>query len=97
MLLIYCEISLTLTWSANYIITNKVYREAGRDNKPAGINAPTNATFTIKDTKLYVPVFTLLIEDDNSLLQRLKTGFKRTFIWNKYRSDMSNQKKAISN
>ena len=55
------------------------------------INAPTNATFKIKDTKLYVPVVTLSAENDNKLLEQLKTGFKRTIKWNKYRSKMSNQ------
>ena len=28
-----------------------------------------------------------------TLLQQLKTGFKRTIKWNKYRSEMSNQTK----
>ena len=30
-------------------------------------------------------------ENDNKLLEQLKTGFRRTIIWNKCRSDMSNQ------
>ena len=54
-------------------------------------NNPTNATFKIKDTKLYVPVVTLSAKNDNRLLEQLKTGFKRTIKWNKYRSEMSNQ------
>ena len=49
-----------------------------------------DATFKIKDTKLYVPVVTLSAENDK-LLEQLKTGFKRTVKWNKYRSHMSNQ------
>ena len=57
------------------------------------INAPTNATFQIKDTKLYVPVVTLSTENDKKLLEQLKTGFKRTIKWNKYRSEMTNQTK----
>ena len=36
------------------------------------------ATFKIRDTKSYVPVVTLSTQDDNKLLQQLKTGFKRT-------------------
>ena len=48
----------------------------------------------IKDTQLYVPVVTLLVPDDNKLLEQLKTGFKRTIKWNKYRSEMSNQDKT---
>ena len=85
--LINCEVSLTLTWSQNCVIRSK----ATRDAIVLGINNPTNATFKIKDTKLYVPVVTLSAENDNKLLGQLKTGFKRTVTWNKYRSEMSNQ------
>ena len=42
---------------------------------------------------MHVPVVTLSAEDDNKLLEQLKTGFKRTAKWNKYRSEMSNQTK----
>ena len=42
---------------------------------------------------MYVPVVTLSAENDNRLLEQLKTGFKRTIKWSKYRSEMSNQTK----
>ena len=42
---------------------------------------------------MFVPVVTLSTQDDNKLLEQLKTGFKRTIKWNKYRSEMSNQSK----
>ena len=42
---------------------------------------------------MYVPVVTLSAEDDNKRLEQLKTGFKRTIKWNKYRSEISNQAK----
>ena len=45
-----------------------------------------NATLQVTDTKLYVPVVTLSTEDDNIFLEQLKSGFKRTINWNKYRS-----------
>ena len=45
------------------------------------------------DTKLYVPVVTLSTENDKRLLEQLRTGFKRTIKWNKYRSEMTNQTK----
>ena len=38
---------------------------------------------------MYVPVVTLSKENDIKLLEQLKTGFKRTIKWNKYRSQMS--------
>ena len=93
--LINCEVSLTLTWSQNCVLTSRAYREANPDADPAvaGINNPTNATFKIKDTKLYVPVVTLSAEDYNKLLEQLKTEFKRTIGWNEYRSEMFNQNK----
>ena len=45
-----------------------------RGAEPA-INVLTNATFEITDTKLYVPVVTLLTENDKTLLEQLRTGF----------------------
>ena len=42
---------------------------------------------------MYVPVVTLSAENDNKLLEQLKTGFKGTIKWNNYRSKMSNQTK----
>ena len=40
---------------------------------------------------MYVPVVTLSTENDKRLLEQLKTGFKRTIKWNKYRSEMTDQ------
>ena len=90
--LVNCEVSLALSWSATCVIasTEKRIFVAGKSNRSY---SPTNATFRIIDTKLYVPVVTLSAEDDNKLLEQLKTGFKRTITWNKYRSEMSNQTK----
>ena len=48
--------------------------------------ANQNATFEIKDTKLYVLVVTFSTQYDYKLLQQLKSGFKRTISWNKYLS-----------
>ena len=47
--------------------------------------SPTNAIFQITGTKLYVQVVTLSTENDKRLLEKLRTGFKRTIKWNKYR------------
>ena len=43
---------------------------------------------------MYVLVVTLSTEDDNKLLERLKTSLKKAIKSNKYRSEMSNQTKA---
>ena len=90
--LVNCEVSLTLSWSETCVITSieKRILVAGQPNRGY---SPTNAKFKTKDCKLYVPVVTLSAENDNKLLEQLKTGFKRTIKWNKYRSEMSNQTK----
>ena len=89
--LIYSEVNLISAWSKNCVLTDMKTKDAERDN-PA-IVAPIGATFAITDTRMYVPVVTLSTENDNKLLEQLKTGFKRTIKWNKHRSEMSNQTK----
>ena len=97
--LINCGINLILTWSENCELTRKSTRDADPDADPAlaAIDNPTNAIFKIKDTKLYVPVATLSTENDKSFLEQLRTGFRRTIKWNKYRSEMTNQIEMVRN
>ena len=45
----------------------------------------TAATFTITDTKLYIPIVTLKTEDNTKLSKLLSEGFKRSIYWNKYK------------
>ena len=87
--LINCEVELILTWSKNCVLADMTVRAAQGDN-PA-IVAPTGLEFELTDTKLFVPVVTFSKENDTKLLEQLKTGFKRTIKWNKYRSQMSIQ------
>ena len=71
--LISCEANLILTWSTNCdIVASNV--------------ANQNATCEVADTKLYVPVVTLSIQDNAKLLQRLKSSFKKVVMWNEYSS-----------
>ena len=51
------------------------------------------ATFQISNTKRYVPVVTLLINDNIKFLQNIKQGFKRTISCKKYRSEITTQSK----
>ena len=67
------EIALILSWSANCVIV-------------ASNDANQNATFSIADTKLYVPVITLKTQYNSKLLQQLKSSFKRVINWNKHLS-----------
>ena len=74
------------------MLIDKLTRDADYDepiNKK--IDNPEDAIFQITDTKLYVPVVILSKENDIKLLEQLKSGFKRTIKWNKYRSQMTIQ------
>ena len=90
--LISCEVSLELKWGKNCVITSLEQRDIGGGNRD---NAPTGATLSINDCKLYVPEVTLSKDDEIKLLTNLKSGFKREIIWNKYRSQMTTE--AINN
>ena len=70
--LIYCEVNLDLTWSRYCVITNST----GAGKLP------------ITETKYYVPVVSLSTQDNAKLLQKLKSGLKRTINWNKYESSI---------
>ena len=67
--LINCKVELSLKWYENCILSS----------------AGTAATFTITDTKLYVPVVTLKIEDSAKLSKLLSDWFKRSIYWNEYK------------
>ena len=43
---------------------------------------------------MYVPAVNLSSKDNSNFLEQLKSGFKRTIKWNKYRSEMTNQTKT---
>ena len=67
--LINCKVESSLKWIENCILSS----------------AGTAATFTITDTKLYVPIVTLKTEDNTKLSKLLSKGFKRFIYWNKYK------------
>ena len=67
--LINCKIGFSLRWYEDCIL----------------YSSGTAATFKITDTKLYVPVVTLKIEDNTKLSKFLSEGFKRPIYWNEYK------------
>ena len=69
MLLINCKIKFLLKWYEKCVLSS----------------AGDNATFTLTDTKVYVPIFTLKTEDNTKLSKLLSEGFKRSIYWNKYK------------
>ena len=58
-----------LKWYENFILSS----------------AGTAATFTITDTKLYVPIGTLKTEDNTKLSKVLSERFKTPIYWNEYK------------
>ena len=83
------EITLILSWYKECVLVGRAFRGP----PAAAIISPTSAKFEITDCKLYVPVVTLSVENDNKLLEQLKSGFRRSIKWNKYISQMSNPNK----
>ena len=59
------EINLDINWSKKCVTV--------------ATNVPNQeATFSITDTKIYVPVVTMSTQDNPKMLEKLKSGFKRT-------------------
>ena len=56
-----------------------------------GNNDDNNIIFTIKDTKLYVPVVTLSARDNKKLSELLSKGFERSVYWNEYKTKSENK------
>ena len=73
--LINCQVEISLKWYKNCILSS----------------AETAATSAITDTKLYVPVVTLKIENNVKLSKLLSEGFKRSVYWNKYQVSLKDQ------
>ena len=84
--------SLEFKWNKTCVITSQ---QIGVNLDGGNTAAPTDATLTLNDCKLYIPVVTLSKDDEIKLLTNLKSGFTREIEWNKYRSQMSSE--AINN
>ena len=69
-----------------------VFSAANADNNNANSN---NIIFAIKDTKLYVPVVTLSVRDDQKLSNLLSKESERSVYWNEYKT--KNENKNTSN
>ena len=64
--LINCKVELKIKWTKYCILASK-----GNNNTNAN---PDNIFFTIKSTKLYVPVVTLSVKDNKKLSTLLSKG-----------------------
>ena len=75
------------------MLIDKLTRDADYNANPiiSEIDIPEKVIFQMTDTKLYVPAANSSKENDIKLLEQLKSGFKRTIKWNKYRYQMTIQ------
>ena len=85
MLLIDCKVELKLRSSKHCVLSVAVVDNAN------GNNDDNNTIFTIKDTKLYVPVVTLSARDNQKLSKLLSKGFKKSVHWNDYKIKSDNK------
>ena len=74
--LINCKIELSLKWIENCVLTSAAI---GADADATGADS---ATFKITDVKLYVPIFSLSVEDNVKLSKLWGKVFKRSIYWN---------------
>ena len=93
--LINSVIELNLRWSKSFAISeiSRTFRAAGDPLVQLVVTATTGGTFQINNTKLYVPVVSLSINDNIIFLGNTKQGFKTTISRNKYRSEIITQQK----
>ena len=80
-----CNLELKLRWTKYCVLS-----VASTDNVN-GNNDDNNIIFTIKDTKLYVPVVTLSARDNKKLSELLSKGFERSVYWNEYKAKSDNK------
>ena len=57
-------------------------------------NKDDRVIFTIKDTKLYVPIVTLSARENRKLSKLLSKVFERSVSWNKYKTKSENKNTA---
>ena len=72
--LIKCEVELDLSWS-RYCAISEISRKS-RTPTPEMTTTTNTATFQINNAKIYVPVVTLLINNNIKVLENIKQGFK---------------------
>ena len=64
---------------------------AGNENDINNNDNANNIIFTIKGTKLYVPVVTLPARNKEKISKLLSKGFERPVYWNEYKTKSENK------
>ena len=78
-----CKVELKLRWMKYCVLSS-----AGVENDNPNSN---NIIFTIKGTKLFVPIVTLSPKDNQKLSRLLSRRFGRSVYWNDYKTKSENQ------
>ena len=78
-----CKVELKIKWTKYFALS-----AAGADNASTNSN---DTTFTIKDTKLYLPVVTLSAKDNKKLSKPLSKRFERSVYWNECKTKRENK------
>ena len=89
MALINCKVELKLKWRKHCVLS-----VATADN--AKNRDSNNINFTIKDTKLYVPVVTSA-RDNQKRPKLLSKGFEKSVYWNEYKPKNENKDTTYKN
>ena len=84
--LINCKVELKLKW-----IKYCVLSAAGNENVINDNDNTNNIIFTIKNTKLYIPVRTLSARDNQKLSKLPSKGFEISVYWNEYKTKSENK------
>ena len=68
------------------LINTKLYMELNWSKYSVLYNQNQNSIFQITKSEWYIPTVTLNTENNNKLSELLSKGFKRTVVWNEYKS-----------
>ena len=92
MQLINCKVELKLKWTRNCVLATVSVDNINANDSVENTNAnDKNNIFTIKDTKLYVPVVTLSAKGNQKLSKLPSKGSERSVYWNDYTTKSKNK------
>ena len=83
---IHCRVELKLKWTKYCVLS-----VAGNENNINEDGNANNVIFTIKETKLYVPVVNLSAKDNQKLWKLLSKRFQRSVYWNECKTKSDNK------
>ena len=84
-----CKVESKLKWKKHCVLP---VADVGNNDSDGGNS--NNIIFTKKDTKLYVPVVTLSVKDNQTLSKFLSKRFERSGCWNEYKRKNENKNTA---